>query len=181
MPMGAVRAPGTFERLMNHLSEGISYVCISMILPYSTLTPTSHVSTLRDFLDRPRQHNSKVLLDKIQVGSDLIDFLGRIISPAGLQSTTMKVHSHALSRCVPQPVLCHGPVHALLGPTLSQMPHTKQFPPNSPLTHALSDPTQRPCEKVYCNYLGPAIPLSPPLQHADSHRASGLSHLVAIP
>ena len=92
MPQGASGAPGTFQRLMNRVTDGLTnvrmYIDDAIVFDPD---PATHISSLGTFLDRLRQHNLKLAPAKARIGATSIDFLGYTISPNGLRPNAAKV------------------------------------------------------------------------------------------
>ncbi|KAL1920943.1 uncharacterized protein VTP21DRAFT_11578 [Calcarisporiella thermophila] len=87
MPFGLCNAPATFQRLMEHVLDGMLWknvvVFIDDINVYSR-TFDEHVEHLRAVFQRLRVHNLKLNRDKCRFGQRQLKYLGHTISAGGV-------------------------------------------------------------------------------------------------
>jgi hypothetical protein len=85
MPFGLTGAPNTFQRLMDFLLQKFDFAMVYLddIIIYST-DELNHVNHLRQVFEVIREANLKIGLDKCEIGVDQIQYLGHVISAAGL-------------------------------------------------------------------------------------------------
>ena len=96
MPFGLTNAPATFQDLMNHilrdlLDHGV-VVYLDDILIYAQ-TVEEHDRILRKVLERLREHNLVLSLEKSIWEAYELEFLGFIISPLGIRMADDKANS----------------------------------------------------------------------------------------
>ena len=94
MPFGLTNAPATFMHLMQSIFrpylDSFVIVFLDDILVYSK-TETDHAKHVRLVLDRLREHKLYAKLSKCEFFKQSIDFLGHVISHAGLDMEPTKV------------------------------------------------------------------------------------------
>lgn len=94
MPMGLKNAPSTFQRVMDNVLQGlqneICVVYLDDILVFST-SLQEHIVNLRKVLDRLRQSNFKIQLDKSEFLKHETPYLGHIITSDGVKPNPDKI------------------------------------------------------------------------------------------
>lgn len=104
MPFGLRNAPATFQRLVDRMRVTLEHVnmlaYLDDLLLFST-TFESHLSDLRDVLQRMREYNITVNKDKCRFFCSSIKYLGHIITPDGLKSDPSKTEA-ILARPTPK-------------------------------------------------------------------------------
>ena len=94
LPFGLCNAPGTFQRLMQHvLREYISKFCVIYlddVIVYSS-TFTDHLGNLQTIFDAIRIAQLKVKLSKCKFGTISVEFLGHIVSRMGIYPTQRNI------------------------------------------------------------------------------------------
>ena len=94
MPFGLTNAPATFQHFMNEVFSDISdlfvVVYLDDILIYSD-TLEDHRNHVRVVLQRLRENNLHARLDKSEFHLDSIEYLGYILSPAGISMDPAKI------------------------------------------------------------------------------------------
>jgi len=94
MPFGLTNAPAAFQRFMNDMFSDLLDVCIVVylddILIYSD-DITQHQSHIKEVLKRLRKAGLYVKAEKCEFHSDSIEYLGYVLSPAGLTMSDTKV------------------------------------------------------------------------------------------
>jgi hypothetical protein len=85
-PMGLLGSPASFQRLVEHVLEGIPHVIVYIDdLIIHTTTHQQHRDTLRLVFDRLRANNLKVNLKKCEFGSTNVSYLGFRLTPDGIK------------------------------------------------------------------------------------------------
>jgi hypothetical protein len=96
MPFGLCNAPATFQRLMNTILQPyldrFAVVYLDDILIYSK-TPQEHLDHVRLVLQALQEHHLHIKLKKCAFGLAQVDFLGHVISAAGIQVDPAKVQA----------------------------------------------------------------------------------------
>ena len=90
MPMGTSGSPGSFQRLMTQVCEGLQRVQLYLddIVVHSK-SGSHHVTNLRGFL--ARQYNLKLAPKKAHIGAPEVQFLGHSVSPFGVSPDPKKI------------------------------------------------------------------------------------------
>lgn len=101
MPQGAGGAPGSFQRLIQLVTEGFKRrkVYVDHVIAHDQ-DPASQVQLICGFLDRLEQHDLKPAPSKARIGATNIDILGHSVSPSGVRPDSRNVSVLAL---VPMP------------------------------------------------------------------------------
>lgn len=96
MPFGLKNAPATFQRLMNSvLREFINKICVVYlddILIFST-TLEEHVNSIKRILQKLKEVNLKIQIDKCKFLSKETEYLGHVLTPEGVKPNPKKVES----------------------------------------------------------------------------------------
>lgn len=96
MPFGLKNAPATFQRLMNSiLKDYINKICVVYlddILIFST-SIHEHIDSLNKILNRLRESNLKIQIDKCKFFSKETEYLGHILTPEGLKPNPQKIEN----------------------------------------------------------------------------------------
>ena len=94
MPFGLCNAPGTFQRLMEHVLRGLHWstclVYLDDIIIFST-TIEEHLSRLADVLTRLRQAGLKVKPSKCHLMKKSVHYLGHVVSSEGVETDPAKI------------------------------------------------------------------------------------------
>ena len=94
LPMGLINAPSSFQRLMNHvLRKGLNAFCtvyLDDILVFSR-TPEEHADHLRQVFAALRENHLHVKRSKCSFGRTSIEYLGHVVSGAGVSPDPGKV------------------------------------------------------------------------------------------
>jgi len=94
MPFGLTNAPAAFQRFMNNMFSNLLDVCIVVyldnILIYSD-NITQHRSHIKEVLKRLRKAGLYAKAEKYKFHSDSVEYLGYVLSPAGLTMSNAKV------------------------------------------------------------------------------------------
>jgi len=94
MPFGLTNAPAAFQRFMNNMFSNLLDVCIVVyldnILIYSD-NITQHQSHIKEVLKRLRKAGLYAKAEKYKFHSDSVEYLGYVLSPAGLTMSNAKV------------------------------------------------------------------------------------------
>ncbi|KAL1918538.1 uncharacterized protein VTP21DRAFT_3198 [Calcarisporiella thermophila] len=94
MPFGLCNAPATFQRLMEHVLDGMLWksvvVFIDDINVYSR-TFDEHLEHLRAVFQRLKEHNLRLNRDKCRFGQRQLKYLGHTISAGGIAVDESKV------------------------------------------------------------------------------------------
>ena len=96
MPFGLVNAPATFQTMMNEilrefLDQGV-VVYIDDILIY-TKTVKEHITLVRKVLQRLREYQMAISLEKSFFHVKKVDFLGYVVATDGVTMNVKKVES----------------------------------------------------------------------------------------
>ena len=87
MPFGLSNVPATFQVYINYtlakLVDMIYVVYLNDILIYSE-NPEKHTEAVRSMLARLEQHQLYANLDKCEFNTEMVEFLGFVISPDGV-------------------------------------------------------------------------------------------------
>ena len=94
MPFGLTNAPATFQRLMDLVLAGLTWiecmVYLDDIIIFSA-TWNEHLGRLAHVFARLREYKLKAKLSKCQFGREEIKFLGHVISSKGIATDQDKV------------------------------------------------------------------------------------------
>lgn len=94
MPFGLKTAPATFQRLMNNiLHDFINKICLVYlddIIIFST-SLQEHINSLTLIFERLRKANLKIQLDKSEFLKKETEFLGHIVTTAGVKPNPKKI------------------------------------------------------------------------------------------
>ncbi len=94
LPMGLTGSPATFQALLDIVLAGLKFKCafayIDDIIVFSE-TMEEHFAHLRAVFQRIRTAKLKLKLKKCQFGCLRIDFLGHVISSAGIATDALKI------------------------------------------------------------------------------------------
>ena len=94
MPFGLTNAPAAFQRFMNDIFSDLLDVNVLTylddILVYSD-SELEHAAHIREVLRRLRQNNLFANAEKCVFNSDTVEYLGYILSPAGLTMDPSKI------------------------------------------------------------------------------------------
>lgn len=94
MPFGLKNSPSTFQRLMNHiLRDFINKICVVYlddILIFSA-SLEEHILSLKKVLQRLREKNLKVQIDKCNFAELSTNYLGHIITQGGIKPDPTKI------------------------------------------------------------------------------------------
>ena len=106
MPFGLTGAPNTFQRLMDHLFQGLKFVLVYLddIVVFSE-TITEHINHLYQVFNILIAANLKLNLEKCQLGREQIDFLGHHIDAHGIspdKTLIEKVQNFAVPTSIKQ-------------------------------------------------------------------------------
>ena len=92
MPMGLCNSPSTFQRIMDTIFRGVECVFIYLDdILVSSDTQEQHYADLEKVLRILHEHNLRISLDKCVFDQPEIDFLGYLVTPAGIRPPTNKV------------------------------------------------------------------------------------------
>jgi len=96
MPFGLTCAPSVFQRLMDLVLCGLTYltclVYLDDIIVFSS-DFDSHIERLREIFDRLRMANLKIHMKKCSLFQKRVDFLGHVITEDGIEVQSDKVKS----------------------------------------------------------------------------------------
>ena len=94
MPFGLCGAPSTFQRLMNTVMRGLSFVTtyIDDVLIHSP-NEEAHKQHLNEAFKRLRQSGLTLRGSKCQIGVTQVSYLGHIFSAAGMAPDNSKVQA----------------------------------------------------------------------------------------
>jgi hypothetical protein len=99
MPFGLSNAPGTFQRLVNHvLNEFLGVFCVVYlddILIFTKGTLAKHIQHVRQVLARLRDHKLLVKGEKCEFHKKEVAYLGSIISTTGFRMDPAKIQAIA--------------------------------------------------------------------------------------
>ena len=86
MPFGVMNAPAVFQRLMQRVLSGLQFISVYLddVIVYSE-TLEEHASHLRTVFERLRTANLKLNPAKCKFVCKEVDYLGHVITPAGLK------------------------------------------------------------------------------------------------
>jgi hypothetical protein len=97
MPFGLSNAPGTFQRLVNHvLNEFLGVFCVVYlddILIFTKGSLTKHIQQVRQVLTRLREHKLLVKGEKCEFHKKEVAYLGSIISTTGFRMDPAKIQA----------------------------------------------------------------------------------------
>jgi len=94
MAFGLCNAPATFQRAMNLVLEGLTWKTVLAYLDDVVVLGDafdSHIVNLRQVFQRFRDYNLKLKPRKCQLFQRRVNFLGRVISPDGIEMDPVKV------------------------------------------------------------------------------------------
>ena len=94
MAFGLCNAPATFQRAMNMVLEGLTWKTVLAYLDDVIVlgdTFSSHLANLQQVFQRFRENNLKLKPRKCQLFQKRVNFLGRVISPDGIEMDPAKV------------------------------------------------------------------------------------------
>ena len=103
MPFGLSTAPATFQRTMDIILSGLTYViCLCYLDDVIVFgrDMNEHCERLETVLLRLREHNLRVKLSKCKIAARQVAFLGHVISQSGIQPDPAKI---AAVRDIPRP------------------------------------------------------------------------------
>ena len=96
LPFGLINAPGVFERLMEHVFAGLTYVTLLIylddIIVYSKTFET-HLDSLREILQRLKEVNLKLNPKKCCLFRTSMSFLGHQVSEQGISMCPLKIQT----------------------------------------------------------------------------------------
>ena len=86
MPFGVMNAPAVFQRLMQRVLSGLQFASVYLddVIVYSE-TLEEHVNHLKAIFERLRKANLKLKPEKCKFVCDEVEYLGHIITSAGLK------------------------------------------------------------------------------------------------
>ena len=94
MPFGLCNAPGTFQRLMEHVLVGLHWtsclVYLDDIIIFSQ-TISDHLQKLREVLDRLQKAGLKIEPNKCFLMQQSVHYLGHVVSAKGVETDPKKV------------------------------------------------------------------------------------------
>lgn len=94
MPFGLKTAPATFQRLMNNiLGDLLNKVCLVYlddIIIFST-SLDEHINSLRLVMDRLKEANLKIQIDKCEFLKRETEFLGHVVTQNGIRPNPKKI------------------------------------------------------------------------------------------
>lgn len=94
MPFGLCNAPGTFQRLMEHVLQGLHWstclVYLDDIVIYSR-TIEEHLARLAEVFTRLREANLKIKPSKCHFLRRSVHYLGHVVSGKGVETDAAKV------------------------------------------------------------------------------------------
>lgn len=94
MPFGLKTAPATFQRLMNNiLKDYVNKICLVYlddVIIFST-SLQEHINSIKLIFNRLKDANLKIQLDKSEFLKRETEFLGHIITPAGIKTNPKKI------------------------------------------------------------------------------------------
>ena len=94
MPFGLCNAPATFQRLMDHVYDGIAWKFVVVYLDDTIIfsrTFNEHLDHLKRVFSRIRRAGLKLNLEKCNFWMRSLPFLGHIISPQGIAPDPQKI------------------------------------------------------------------------------------------
>ena len=85
MPQGANASPAWFVKVINKVVHGLERVkaYLDDVICFDE-DPLTHVRNMTAFFSRLRRYNLKLSPCKVRIGATQANFLGHIISPAGV-------------------------------------------------------------------------------------------------
>ncbi len=96
MPFGLVTAPTTFQRAMDLVLSGLSYViCLCYLDDVIVFGRdfNEHYDRLKTVLERLRSHNLRVKLEKCTIAARQVSFLGHVVSESGITPDPAKIEA----------------------------------------------------------------------------------------
>lgn len=96
MPFGLANAPSTFQRAMDLVLSGLSYIICLCYLDDVIVFGRNfqeHYDRLRTVLLRLRSHNLRVKLEKCTIAARQVSFLGHIVSQHGIKPDPAKIEA----------------------------------------------------------------------------------------
>ena len=96
MPFGLVKAPRTFQRLMDRVIQGLEYeIALAYIDDVIVFGPTLDITMDRMIiiLERLRSANLKLKAKKCILFSQRVDYLGHVITANGVHTDPKKVEA----------------------------------------------------------------------------------------
>ena len=139
-PMGLLGSPASFQRLVEHVLDGIPNVIVYIDdLIIHTNTHRKHRETLRLVFDRLRANNLKVNLKKCEFGSTNVSYLGFRLTPEGIKPGFDKLQ--AVGKTPPPTSIRE--VRQFLGLCNFFRAHVKNF---AFISHPLTSLTKKDCK-----------------------------------
>ena len=96
MPFGLVNAPTTFQRAMDLVLSGLSYViCLCYLDDVIVFGRdfNEHYNRLKTVLERLRLHGPRVKPEKCTIAAREVSFLGHVVSESGIMPDTEKIEA----------------------------------------------------------------------------------------
>ena len=92
MPFGLSGAPGSFQRLMDTVCRGLSFVTTYLddVLIHS-VSPKEHLQHLQEVFHRLRQAGLTLRGSKCQLGMSQVTYLGHVFSSSGMEPDPRKI------------------------------------------------------------------------------------------
>ena len=94
MPFGLTNAPATFQRLMDLVLAGLTWIeCMVYLDDIIIFSPTwkEHLKRLKHVFERLRESKLKAKMSKCQFGREKLKYLGHVISAAGIATDPEKI------------------------------------------------------------------------------------------
>ena len=94
MPFGLVNAPTTFQRAMDLVLSGLSYlICLCYLDDVIVFGRdfNEHYDRLKMVLERLRSHNLRAKLEKCTIAARQVSFLGHVVSASGIMPDPAKI------------------------------------------------------------------------------------------
>ena len=93
MPFGLVNAPTTFQRAMDLVLSGLSYVICLCYLDDVIVFGRDHYNRLKTVQERLRVHGLRVKPEKCAITARQVSFLGHVISDSGIMPDPAKIEA----------------------------------------------------------------------------------------